>query len=141
MKSIKKVAVAVKDGMNNSVIASVSYTIYVSKYTVGDFVLKDGTRQSKDETPAEDSVAAVIVRADTASKPALGVGIVHSTLAWCKQYTDDTNSTEVVGYSTKIESLEADEDNGYKDGSDSWSKVKEVCTDAEAHPGYLSQYL
>ena len=44
-----------------------------SKCAVGDFVLKDGTILSKDETPEKDKVAAVIVRAAADGKPALGV--------------------------------------------------------------------
>ena len=46
-------AIAVKSGMNDSAVASVSYTIKpdYSKCVVGDFVLKDGTILSKDETP------------------------------------------------------------------------------------------
>ena len=80
-------AIAVKSGMNDSAVASVSYTIKpdYSKCSVGDFVLKDGTILSKDETPEKDTVAAVIVRAAADGKPALGVGIVHSEseLAWC----------------------------------------------------------
>ena len=44
-------AIAVKDGMNGSAVASVSYTIYTPKYSVGDFVLKNGTILSKDATP------------------------------------------------------------------------------------------
>ena len=80
-------AIAVKDGMNGSAVASASYTIKpdYSKCVVGDFILKDGTILSKDKTPEKDTVAAVIVRADTLTKPALGVGIVHnkSGLAWC----------------------------------------------------------
>ncbi|MDY3759015.1 MAG: chitobiase/beta-hexosaminidase C-terminal domain-containing protein, partial [Treponema sp.] len=75
-------AIAVKDGMNDSAVASASYSIIP---TPGDFVLKDGTILSKDETPESGTVAAVIVRAAADGKPALGVGIVHSTsgLEWC----------------------------------------------------------
>ena len=58
-------AIAVKDGMNDSAVASASYTIKpgYSKCVVGDFVLKDGTILSKDKTPDSGTVAAVIVRA------------------------------------------------------------------------------
>src|SRR5574344_1730309 len=77
-------AIAVKDGMNNSAVASASYTIKpdYSKCVVGDFVLKDGTILSKDKTPESGTVAAVIVRAAADGKPALGVGIVHKKSAW-----------------------------------------------------------
>ena len=73
-------AIAVKVGMNNSAVASASYTIYTPKYSVGDFILKDGTMLPKDITlndTQKSNVAAVIVRADTLTKPALSVGIVH----------------------------------------------------------------
>ena len=99
-----------------------------SKYQVGDFVLKDGTILSKDKTPEKDTVAAVIVRADTLTKPALGVGIVHnkSGLTWC------TDSAE--GYSEIITALNVDTTGGYMDGSDGWEKLKEACSDAESNP-------
>ena len=123
-------AIAVKDGMNNSVVASASYTIKpdYSKCEIGDFVLKDGTILSKDETPESDTVAAVIVRAATNDKPALGVGIVHnrSGLAWC------TNSA--AGYNKNITALQGDETKGYTDGSDGWEKLKAACSDAESNP-------
>ena len=121
-------AIAVKDGMNDSAVASVSYTIYTPKYSVGDFVLKNGTILSKDETPESGTVAAVIVRAATNDKPALGVGIVHnrSGLAWCTK--------SATGYSTNITALVGDETSGYMNGSDGWEKLKEACSDAESNP-------
>ena len=121
-------AIAVKDGMNDSAVASVSYTIKpgYSKCAVGDFVLKDGTILSKDETPESGTVAAVIVRAATNDKPALGVGIVHKKMAWC------TESAE--GYNTNITALQGDKTKGYMDGSDGWEKLKEACSDAESKP-------
>ena len=99
-----------------------------SDCVVGDFVLKDGTVLSKDETPESDTVAAVIVRAATDDKPALGVGIVESEsgLFWC------TNSA--TGYDTNIIALQGDETSGYTDGSDGWEKLKEACPDAESNP-------
>ena len=95
-----------------------------SKCVVGDFVLKDGTVLSKDKTPESDTVAAVIVRAAADGKPALGVGIVHSTsrLAWCTE--------SAAGYSTDITSLHST----YKDGRDGWEKLKAACSDAESNP-------
>ena len=123
-------AIAVKDGMNDSAVASVSYTIKpdYSKCVVGDFILKDGTILSKDETPESDTVAAVIVRAAADGKPALGVGIVHSSscLRWC---TDSA-----AGYNKKITSLQGDEKTGYMDGSNGWEILKEACSDAESNP-------
>ena len=102
--------------------------VYYSKYQVGDFVLKNGTILSKDKTPESGTVAAVIVRADTSTKTALGVGIVHgeSKLAWC------TNSA--AGYSTIITSLQGDKTTDYTDGRDGWDKLKAACSDAENNP-------
>ena len=123
-------AIAVKDGMNDSAVASASYTIKpgYSKCVVGDFVLKDGTILSKDKTPDSGTVAAVIVRAAANGKPALGVGIVHSEtgLAWC------TDSAE--GNSTNITALQGDKTNYYRDGRDGWKILKEACSDAENNP-------
>ena len=121
-------AIAVKDGMNNSAVSSASYTIYTPKYSVGDFVLKDGSMLSKDNTPESNKVAAVIVRADTSTKTALGVGIVHnrSGLAWC--------TSSATGYNKKITALQGDITSDYIDGSDGWEKLKAACSDAESNP-------
>ena len=100
-----------------------------SKYQVGDFGLKDGTILSKDKTPEKDTVAAVIVRADTLTKPALGVGIVHnnqSGFKWCKK--------SAAGYEIDISALVGDETSGYMDGRDGWDKLKAACSDAESNP-------
>lgn len=99
-----------------------------SKCAVGDFVLKDGTILSKDETPESGTVAAVIVRAATNDKPALGVGIVHNRigLVWC--------TSSAAGYSTNITVLQGDKTSGYTDGSDGWKILKEACSDAESNP-------
>ena len=97
-----------------------------SKCSVGDLVLKDGTILSKDETPESGTVAAVIVRAATNDKPALGVGIVHKQMAWCTQYA--------VGYGKDITALQGDKTSDYMDGSDGWEKLKEACSDAENNP-------
>ncbi len=119
-------AIAVKSGMNDSAVASASYTIKpdYSKCAVGDFILKDGTILSKDETPESGTVAAVIVRAAADGKPALGVGIVHdkSGLAWC------TSSAKY------ITALLGDKTSGYMNGSDGWERLKKVCSDAESSP-------
>ena len=107
-------------GVDNPVSQQPDY----SKCVVGDFILKDGEILSKDETPESGTVAAVIVRAATNDKPALGVGIVHnrSGLAWCKE--------SAAGYSTNITSLHFP----YEDGSDGWEKLKAACSDAESNP-------
>ena len=100
-----------------------------SKCVVGDFVLKDGSILSKDETPESGTVAAVIVRAASDGKPALGVGIVHNTsgLAWC--------TYSAAGDSTNITALQGDKTSGYMDGRDGWEKLKAACSDAESNPG------
>ena len=123
-------AIAVKDGMNNSAVASASYTIKpdYSKCVVGDFVLKDGTILSKDKTPDSDTVAAVIVRAAADGKPALGVGIVHKNkIAWC--------TSSAAGCNKEITALVGDKTSGCMDGSDGWEKLKAACSDAESNPG------
>ena len=100
-----------------------------SQCAVGDFVLKDGTILSKDETPESGTVAAVIVRAAADGKPALGVGIVHSErcLEWCYK--------SAAGYNTNITALVGDKTSGYMDGSDGWKILKAACSDAESNPG------
>lgn len=103
-----------------------SLKVDYSDCVVGDFILKDGTILSKDETPESDTVAAVIVRAATNDKPALGVGIVHNTMAWC--------TSSAAGYNTNITALQGDKTSGYMDGSDGWEKLKEACSDAENNP-------
>ena len=119
-------AIAVKDGMNDSAVASASYTIYTPKYSVGDFILKDGTILSKDETPESGTVAAVIVRAAADGKPALGVGIVHSGEQWCKRGS--------LGCRMEIPALQGGKTTGYMDGRDGWEKLKAACFDAESDP-------
>ena len=126
-------AIAVKDGMNDSAVASASYLIIPTKATCvpGDFVLKDGTMLPKDITLTDtqkSNVAAVIVRAAADGKPALGVGIVHnrSGLAWCTK--------SAAGYNTNITALVGDKASGYMDGSDGWEKLKKACSDAESNP-------
>ena len=111
-------------GVDNPVSQQPDY----SDCVVGDFILEDGTILSKDETPESGTVAAVIVRAATNDKPALGVGIVHnqSGLAWCTE--------SAAGYSTYITALVGDKTSGCMDGSDGWEILKEACSDAENNP-------
>lgn len=103
-----------------------SLKVHYSNCEVGDFILKDGTILSKDETPESDTVAAVIVRAATNDKPALGVGIVHNTMAWC--------TSSAAGYNSNITALQGDKTSGYMDGSDGWEILKDACSDAESNP-------
>ena len=126
-------AIAVKDGMNDSAVASASYLIIPTKATCvpGDFVLKDGTMLPKDITLTDtqkSNVAAVIVRAATNDKPALGVGIVHSRsgLEWC--------TSSAAGWNRNITALVGDETSGYMNGSDGWKKLKAACSDAASNP-------
>ena len=124
-------AISVKDGMNDSTVASASYLIIPTKATCvpGDFVLKDGTMLPKDITLTDtqkSNVAAVIVRAAADGKPALGVGIVHNLMAWCTKIA--------AGYSTDITALQGDKTSDYTDGSDGWKILKEACSDAESNP-------
>ena len=114
--------------MSDSVVASVNYIIKpdYSNCVVGDFILKDGTILSKDKTPESGTVAAVIVRAATDDKPALGVGIVHTKLAWC--------TSSATGCYKNITDLLGDKTSGYMDGSDGWEKLKAACSDAESIP-------
>lgn len=109
-------------GVDNPVSQQPDY----SKCAVGDFVLKDGTILSKDETPESNTVAAVIVRAATDDKPALGVGIVRNKMAW--------GTESAAGYNTNITTLQGDITSDYMDGSDGWEKLKAACSDAESNP-------
>ena len=109
-------------GVDNPVSQQPDY----SNCVVGDFVLKDGTILSKDETPESGTVAAVIVRAAADGKPALGVGIVHNEMAWCTE--------SAAGYSKYITALQGGKTKGYMDGSDGWKILKAACSDAESNP-------
>ncbi|MDY5884817.1 MAG: hypothetical protein SPJ44_00690 [Treponema sp.] len=73
---------------------------YSAKYAVGDIILNDGSKVNyetaknytgSDLDELKSKAIAVIFRADTASKKALGVGLKHnrSGLAWC---TSDANA-------------------------------------------------
>ncbi len=92
-----------------------------TKCVVGDFILKNGTVLSKDSTPQNGTVAAVIFRAAANGKPALGVGIVHTETAWCIR--------SASGFDTNISDLVGDETSGYIDGSNSWDLLVAACED------------
>ena len=112
-------------GVDNPVSQQPDY----SKCVVGDFILKDGTMLPKDiilTDTQKSNVAAVIVRAATNDKPALGVGIVHNKMAWCTE--------SAAGYTTNITALQGSTTSDYMDGSDGWKKLKAACSDAENNP-------
>ena len=98
-----------------------------SKAAVGDIVLTDGTFVTAASFTGEmkGKAAAVIVRAKSEEKPALGVGIHHnrSGLAWC--------ISSAGGYNKNITALQS---SNCTDGSDGWEKLKAACTDAETNP-------
>ena len=78
----------------NNAGGSTGGSSYSAKYAVGDIILNDGSKvnyeTAKNYTDIDldglkSKAIAVIFRADTASKKALGVGLKHSisALAWC----------------------------------------------------------
>ena len=115
---------------------------YSAKYAVGDIILNDGSKvnyeTAKNYTGSDldglkSKAIAVIFRADTASKKALGVGLKHnrSGLAWC---TSDANA-----YNKNIETIQCpargDAGNltftGDTDGSDNLEQIASFLTTAE----------
>ena len=120
-------AIAVKDGMYDSDIATVTYTVIdYSACVVGDFILKDGSIVSKDAELTETqiaNVAAVIVIAATDSTSAVGASIVNNQqLAWC--------ADSASGYNKSISALEGEYKYLLQDGSTSWSLLQAACSDA-----------
>ena len=114
---------------------------YSAKYAVGDIILNDGSKvnyeTAKNYTGSDldglkSKAIAVIFRADTASKKALGVGLKHSMsgLAWC---TNDANA-----YNKNIETIQcpARGDHGNltftddTDGSDNLEQIASFLTTA-----------
>ena len=82
---------------------------YSAKYAVGDIILNDGSKvnyeTAKNYTDSDldglkSKAIAVIFRADTASKKALGVGLKHnrSGLAWC--------TSDAKAYNKNIETIQ-----------------------------------
>lgn len=100
------------DGNNvgeNNAGGSTGGSSYSAKYAVGDIILNDGSKvnyeTAKNYTGSDldglkSKAIAVIFRADTASKKALGVGLKHnrSGLAWC---TKDANA-----FNTNIKTIQ-----------------------------------
>ena len=84
----------------NNAGGSTGGSSYSAKYAVGDIILNDGSKVNyetaknytgNDLDELKSKAIAVIFRANTASKKALGVGLKHSSsgLAWC---TKDANA-------------------------------------------------
>ena len=126
----------------NNAGGSTGGSSYPAKYAVGDIILNDGSKvnyeTAKNYTDSDldglkSKAIAVIFRADTASKKALGVGLKHnrSGLAWC---TNDANA-----YNKNIETIQCpasgDAGNltftGDTDGSDNLEQIASFLTTAE----------
>lgn len=103
---------------------------YLSKYKVGDIILKDGSIcHVEDYDIRNATAAAVIVRADTEDVPALGMGLYSgSGLKWCINTADC--------YNIKIGELQGVENSGLVDGRNAWNLLKNYCPDAKEHPEY-----
>ncbi len=114
---------------------------YSAKYAVGDIILNDGSKVNyetaktftgSDLNGLRSKAIAVIFRADTANKTALGVGLKHSTsgLAWC---TSNANA-----YSTNITTIQCPASGsagnltftGDTDGSDNLEQIASFLTTA-----------
>ena len=115
---------------------------YSAKYAVGDIILNDGSKvnyeTAKNYTGSDldglkSKAIAVIFRADTASKKALGVGLKHNRtgLAWCTKDAKACNKN--------IETIQCppsgDDGNltftGDTDGSDNLEQIASFLTTAE----------
>lgn len=115
---------------------------YSAKYAVGDIILNDGSKVNyetaknytgNDLDGLKDKAIAVIFRADTASKKALGVGLKHnrSGLAWC---TKDANA-----YNKNIKTIQCPATGsagnltftGDTDGSNNLEQIASFLTTAE----------
>ena len=97
------------DGSGSSAGGSTGGSSYSAKYAVGDIILNDGSKVNyetaknytgNDLDELKSKAIAVIFRADTASKKALGVGLKHnrSGLAWC--------TTAAKAYNKNIETIQ-----------------------------------
>ena len=125
----------------NNAGGSTGGSSYSAKYTVGDIILNDGSKvnyeTAKNYTGSDldglkSKAIAVIFRADTANKKALGVGLKHnrSGLAWC--------TSDAQAYDKNIEKIQcpASGDAGKlsftddTDGSDNLEQIASFLTDA-----------
>lgn len=125
----------------NNAGGSTGGSSYSAKYAVGDIILNDGSKvnyeTAKNYTGSDldglkSKAIAVIFRADTASKKALGVGLKHnrSALAWC---TNGANA-----FNKNIETIQCpasgDAGNltftGDTDGSDNLEQIASFLTTA-----------
>ena len=125
----------------NNAGGSTGGSSYSAKYAVGDIILNDGSKvnyeTAKNYTDIDldglkSKAIAVIFRADTASKKALGVGLKHnrSSLAWC---TNGANA-----FNKNIETIQCpasgDAGNltftGDTDGSDNLEQIASFLTTA-----------
>lgn len=125
----------------NNAGGSTGGSSYSAKYAVGDIILNDGSKvnyeTAKNYTGSDldglkSKAIAVIFRADTASKKALGVGLKHSTseIKWCRS---DANA-----YNKNIETIKcpASGDAGNltftddTDGSDNLEQIASFLTTA-----------
>ncbi|MDD7698264.1 MAG: hypothetical protein PUJ61_02755 [Spirochaetia bacterium] len=115
---------------------------YSAKYAVGDIILNDGSKvnyeTAKNYTGSDldglkSKAIAVIFRADTASKKALGVGLKHngSGLAWC--------TSDAKAYNTNIKTIQCPASvaagnftfTGDTDGSDNLEQIASFLTTAD----------
>lgn len=125
----------------NNAGGSTGGSSYSAKYAVGDIILNDGSKVNyetaknytgNDLDELKSKAIAVIFRADTASKKALGVGLKHnrSGLEWCTEYAK--------AYKKTIETIEcpATGSAGYltftvdTDGSDNLEQIASSLTTA-----------
>ena len=125
----------------NNAGGSTGGSSYSAKYAVGDIILNDGSKVNyetaknytgNDLDELKSKAIAVIFRADTASKKALGVGLKHnrSGLAWCTK--------DAKAYNKNIETIQCpasgDAGNltftGDTDGSDNLEQIASFLTTA-----------
>ena len=125
----------------NNAGGSTGGSSYSAKYAVGDIILKDGSKvnyeTAKNYTGSDldglkSKAIAVIFRADTASKKALGVGLKHnrSGLAWCTK--------DAKAYNKNIETIQCPATGiagnltftGDTDGSDNLEQIASFLTTA-----------
>ena len=125
----------------NNAGGSTGGSSYSAKYAVGDIILNDGSKvnyeTAKNYTDSDldglkSKAIAVIFRADTASKKALGVGLKHSisALAWC--------TSDAKAFDKNIETIQCPATGsagnltftGDTDGSDNLEQIASFLTTA-----------